>query len=248
MTRRLAAALAAALVLAACGSGDPPPRNPLASTPEASPAAEATSTPSPAAPSPSPAASPVAPTATPDGASTPAPTPTPAPVAEAPGARSVEAFTGNAIELMAEWLGVPASELGVESAEGLVWPDACAGTASPNAVCAAVLTPGYRVVLLDAFGHAHGVHASAGGLVRWRGEETATGEIAAVAGAAITLAADGGGEIALRAAPGTRFEDASGPLAPSAITAGQRVAAGFDGSPTGGAERVLAWLVVLEGP
>ena len=244
MTRRLTAALAAALVLAACGSGDPPPRSPLASTPEAPPPAEATSSPSPAASSPSPTVAP----ATPDEASTPAPTPTPAPAAEAPGARSVEAFTGNAIELMAEWLGVPASELGVESAEGLVWPDACAGTASPNAVCAAVLTPGYRVVLRDAFGHAHGVHAAAGGLVRWRGEETATGEVASVAGAAVTLAADGGGEIALRAAPGTRFEDASGPLAPSAIAAGQRVAAGFDGSPAGGAERVLAWLVVLEGP
>ena len=35
MRRRLALALAAALVLTACGSGDPPPRNPLASTPEA---------------------------------------------------------------------------------------------------------------------------------------------------------------------------------------------------------------------
>ena len=245
MTRRLAAALAAALVLAACGGGDPPPRNPLA-TSEAAPTAEATPAPATATP-----AAPSAPSPTPAAAPGDAATPTPAPTAEdasAPDARTVEAFTGTAIELMAEWLGVPSSELGVESAEGLVWPDACAGTAPPNAVCAAVLTPGYRVVLSDAYGNVHGVHAAVGGLVRWRGEETATGEVASAAGGAIAIATDGGGEIALRAAPGTRFEDASGPLAPTAIAAGQRVAAGFDGSPRGGAEPVLAWLVVLERP
>ncbi len=236
MRRRLALALAAALVLTACGSGDPPPRNPLASTPEAAPAAGATATPSPAtaAPSPATAAAPeAAATATaPDGGPSP------------PDARAVEAFTGNAIELMAEWLGVPASELAVESAEGLVWPDACAGAAPPDAACAAAPTPGFRVVLRDAFGHAHGVHAAAGGAVRWRGEETATGEVASVAGGAIAIAADGG-EIALRAAPGTRYEDASGPIAPSAIAVGQRVAAGWDASPAGGGTPVLAWMAVL---
>ena len=235
MPIRLALALAAAAAaLAACAEpADPPPRNPLAAPSPTAAAAPATASPEPdAAPAPPPA-----PTAAQDGAA-----------ARAPDAAALEVFTGNALELMAEWLGVPATDLRVGSAEALVWPNSCFGAALPQLACAAVPTPGFRAVLLDAHGNPHGVHATAAGAARWRGEATASGAIAAAAGAAITLALDGGGERRFAIAPGTRFESADGSFAADAVAAGLRVVAGFDGSPSGEDAPVLAWLLAAGPP
>ena len=239
MPIRLAlATAAAALALAACAEpADPPPRNPLATPP---PTAATPTADDAAAPAATPAATPAAPT--------PTPTPTGDAAVRPPDAAALEVFTGNAIELMAEWLGVPATDFRVGSAEAVVWPNGCFGAALPQLACAAAPTPGFRVVLIDAYGHPHGVLGDAAGAARWRGEATASGAIAGAADAAITLAGDGGAERRFAIAPGTRFESADGSFAADAVAPGQSVVAGFDGSPTGGDAPVLAWLLAVEAP
>ena len=86
MPRKMFAfAVALALALGACTGGEPPPAP--AATPEATPAAEAPSTPAPTAiatPEATPAAEAPAPTAIPTAEATPAPTPTAAPAPEPP--------------------------------------------------------------------------------------------------------------------------------------------------------------------
>ena len=239
MPARLAFLLAApllaslALLTAACGGsdGDPPPRNPLDDT--ATPAPTATPT------------TPLA-TATPSGSATP-----PGDGASAPDERALEAFTGNAIELMAEWLGVPVTDLRVDSAEALVWPNSCIGIAQPRVACAEILTPGFRVVLRDAFDNVHGVHGSTLGQLRWRGETVANGTIAAVDGSSLTIEVDGevdGEQRLLLASPGTRYDGPEGPFGLDAIEPGLEVAVAFDGSPTGSALPVAAWVLVTSAP
>ena len=236
MAARLTLLLAAVLLLAAaCGSDDdPPPRNPLDDTA------------SPDTATPAPTASPTTPPAT--ATATPAVTATPSgDGASAPDERALEVFTGNAIELMAEWLGVPFTDLSVDSAEALVWPNSCIGIDQPGVACTEILTPGFQVVLRDAFDGVHAIHGSTLGQARWRGEATASGTIAAVQGGSITIA-DEDGERVLLASPGTSIEGPEGPLGLDSIATGLRVAVGFDTSPTGSAIPVLAWLLVTAGP
>ena len=220
--------LAGALLALACDSEDgPPPRSPVADT----------ETPAPTADVPT-----ATPTLPPTVTSTPqAGDPTPPP------GQALELVTGNAIELMAEWLGVPVTDLSVVEAEALVWPDACLGIDQPGVACAEVLTPGFRVVLSDAFDGLHPLHADASGRVRWAGESVTSGTIVAVEGAAITLDLDGT-EQRLVASPGTRYGSGGGELRLDDLTVGQTVSVAFDLSPTGAAVPVLAWVVVVEGP
>ena len=256
MLARLTLALGAALLLAACSSTEsPPPRSPVADSPTPTGAATPTATAqAPATPTT------VAPTAPPSAAESPTAvataTPT-APAGEQPpsGEQPLELVTGNAIELMAEWLGAPATDLDVEVAEAVVWPDACLGVAQPGVACAAVLTPGFRVVLRDALGGLHRVHIGDGGVMRWAGEAVVVGTVEAVEGASIRLrdlegdhAIPGvdlvfGDQVSARDAPGTSYLVVA---APHELRAGDRVAVGLDLDPNGGPDPLIAWLVVLE--
>ena len=240
---RLAAAAACAvlaLAAAACTSdADPPPRNPVGPAPEATTAAAAPATPA--------TATPAAP------AATPAPAPTPPPTAEgAPSPERLEALVGNAIELMAEWLGVPATDLALAEAEALVWPDGCLGAPMPGGVCTMALVPGFRVVLTDGFGGRHRAHGDADGqIVRWVGERILTGTVTASTRDSLTLAAEDG-EVTLVGAPGSEYWGRG--LSPgardltevAAAVGGAQVAVGADPSPDGGEASVIAWLVVTE--
>ena len=58
---------------------------------------------------------------------------------------------------------------------------------SRGVACATVLTPGFRIVLRDAFGGLHRVHASSDGVMRWAGEAVVIGKVVSVEGAAIVL-------------------------------------------------------------
>ena len=251
MLARLTLALGVALLLASCSSTEsPPPRSPVADSPTptgaAAPTGTATATPTTVAPTapPTPTESPTAvATAPPAGEQTPS------------GEQPLELVTGNAIELMAEWLGAPATDLDVEVAEAVVWPDACLGVAQPGVACAAVLTPGFRVLLRDALGGLHRVHVGDGGVMRWAGEAIVGGTVEAVEGASIRLrdlegdhAIPGvdlvfGDSISARDAPGTSYLVVAGP---HELRAGDRVAVGLDLDPNGGPDPLIAWLVVLE--
>ena len=256
MLVRVACLLAAVLLVAACSSEDePPPRSPLASPTPAGPAAPTTT------PTVSPTASPTAtPTAAPTASPTPsaAPTSTPAATPSPEGAtdeQQLELVTGNAIEFMAEWLGSSATGLSVDAAEAVVWPDACLGVVQPGVVCASVLTPGYRIVLRDAFGGLHRVHASSDGVMRWAGEAVVIGKVVSVEGAAIVLsdiegdhAIPGvdlavGDPVTVSDAPGSSYIAVAGPRD---LAEGVSVAVALDPHPEGGSTPLIAWLAVLE--
>lgn len=49
--------------------------------------------------------------------------------------------------VLATELGVASSEVLVKEATAVEWSDACLGAATPDEMCAQVITPGYRVVL-----------------------------------------------------------------------------------------------------
>ncbi len=254
MLARLTLALAAVLLLVACSATDsPPPRSPVADSPTAAgptaPTEAATPTPTTVAPT-----APPTPTDSPTADATATPT-TPAGEQTPSGEQPLELVTGNAIELMAEWLGAPATDLDVEIAEAVVWPDACLGVAQPGVACATVLTPGFRVVLRDALGGLHRVHMSDGGVMRWAGEAVVSGTVESVEGASIRLrdlegdhAIPGvdlvfGDRVSARDAPGTSYLVVA---APHELREGDRVAVGLDLDPNGGPDPLIAWLVVIE--
>ncbi|MCA9856289.1 MAG: hypothetical protein KC458_03310, partial [Dehalococcoidia bacterium] len=62
-------------------------------------------------------------------------------------AAEAERITGEAISRLAEWLGVPETDLRLTSIEAVDWPNACLGVENPALACAEVITPGYRVTL-----------------------------------------------------------------------------------------------------
>ena len=222
-------------ITAGCTSNDePPPRSPLGESP--APATPVATTPA----SPTPTLPPAA-TATPATGSS-----------EAPTQATLEAFTGNAIELMAEWLGVPATDLAVEEAEALVWPDGCLGVEEPGVACTQALAPGFRVVLRDDFDGLHRVHASADGrVVRWAGERVVTGAIVASTRDALTIATTGGDVTVSRSRGalyrGSMLRGGYDDMAALATDVGGRdVAVAVDPSPLGDTATVIAWLAVIE--
>ena len=255
MLARLTCLVVAALLLGACSPEDePPPRSPVAdsATPSGPTAATETAVATPIA-TPQPTAPP-SPTSSPTAAPPATPT-TPSGDRPATDGQPLELVTGNAIELMAEWLGAPATDLSVDLAEAVVWPDACLGVAQPGVACAAVLTPGFRIVLRDALGGTHRVHASRDGVMRWVGEAIVGGVVAGVEGSAILLedvegdhAIPGvdlvfGDQVSAVDAPGTSYLVVAGPRQ---LRAGDRVAVALDLDPDGGPNPLIAWLVVLE--
>jgi hypothetical protein len=222
---RLSALLVAAYLLAAaCKSSDEsPPTSPLAE----SPTAAAT-----VAPSSSPSRTPTAvATATPGGGATPS-------------AAELESAVGTSITLMGEWLGIPETDLAIEEADAVVWPDSCLGVQRPDIACADVLTPGFRVSLADALGHRHTIHADTSGSFTWVGEERIEGDLAglAVGSGVLTVRIDGA-ERSFRLLPGTDLGADGAPL--TAADAGARVVVAFDEPPNEG-EPVVAWAARAE--
>lgn len=81
-----------------------------------------------------------------------------------PGGASSAAVTA-AVTLLAQQLGVPASQVTVVSAEAVEWPNGCLGVLMPGRMCTQVITPGYRVVL-ESGGKQYEFHTDgAGGAV-----------------------------------------------------------------------------------
>lgn len=219
---RPASFLLCCLLATACAATTPPARSPLAE-PRTSPPAAATVT---ATPLPSP------------GPGTPPPARGDAP----PPSGQAEPATARAIALLAEWIAIPPRDLRVAVTEAVVWPSACLGIEQPGTVCAAVATPGFRVLLRDPFGGAHSVHsATASGHARWAGEVRVRGAIAALdtAGGRVTLRTADGAALVLRLAPGTAWV----PAASETAKVGARVVAAYD--PAGGAGTpVAAWIAL----
>ncbi len=144
--------VAAVVLLASCAASDPPPRNPLD---DGGPGSTATG------PLPTfPASGSVTVTAPLAGASV-----TPASDAGA----ETERITGQALALLAEWIGAPATEFRLTSIEAVEWPDACLGVANPGVACADVVSPGYRVTLhhVAAPNSPYLIHVSKAGNYAW---------------------------------------------------------------------------------
>lgn len=209
-TLRLLALLAVASLTLACGAVRTPARNPLAE---------------PSATAPSVAVPPVV-------------TSTASARGDGPPPRAeVEPAAARGVALLAEWLALPARELAVTAAEAVVWPSSCLGVTRPGEVCAAVQTPGFRVVARDGLGGTHTVHAAAdGGAARWAGEAQARGVLTSLdRGAQRASVTVDGRALTLRLAPGTLL----GP----GLRAGVEVAVGYDPAGTASGVPVAAWLV-----
>ncbi|MEZ4501903.1 MAG: hypothetical protein R3C39_04720 [Dehalococcoidia bacterium] len=207
--------VASMLLLAGCGrSEDPPPTNPL------QPTTEATSTAS---------------GETPSGTVV---------TGDPGGGPDAEAAAAQAVALMAEWLGVPATNFSVLAVEAVEWPDSCLGAAFPDEACDDVLTPGWKVLLLDAVDGAHTVHLGTGGAARWAGEYAGDGTLVSLDLAARSMRlALPNDEVELRLAPGTRLDDG---LELDTLEAGDHVFFGADTPVDGSSVIVAAWLFLGE--
>jgi len=110
------------------------------------------------------------------GACTPATTPTPMPErpespAETAPAAPEPTATGSLPDaalppavltvrkMLSEQLGITPELLIVPEVAAIDWPDSCLGAASPDEMCAQVITPGYRIVF-DVNGKRYVVHST----------------------------------------------------------------------------------------
>jgi hypothetical protein len=228
--RALLAALevGAALVLAACGASDTPPRSPFddgRAAPTVRPGV--TSYPPPFAP----------PSMTPGAGIPTAPPGAPA----SPDRGDPEAATGAAIEVLAQRMNVAATRLARVSVEAVDWPDACLGIAVPGVPCAQVVTPGYRVVLRYDTGSTHEVHTGRGGLAAWAPQQTLRVTVREPEQPSAPLSlTDGGAEgraVRVLLGPGTQRLG----VPAGALKAGDRVALGVDDPRDGGPLRAI-WI------
>ncbi len=105
------------------------------------------------------ATAPAAPATAPASAGKASPVPTPEAAAEA---STLPPAAVAAQMALAEQLGVAAQDVSVVSVEATNWPDSCLGAEQPGQMCAAVITPGYRVVL-SAGGQTYEVHTNESG-------------------------------------------------------------------------------------
>lgn len=172
-------------LLAACGGDDEPPTpTPAVAPPTNTPAPAApadtpvpTGTPAPtdtpvvesplATPEDRAADSPLAtpdgrsvdsPLATPDGRSLDSPLATPEPAGETMTDEQILArLIERAQEQLQEEIGAAPEDITVAESEAVTWPDAGLGCPDPDEVYAAVLTPGYRL-LLEAEGESYAFH------------------------------------------------------------------------------------------
>jgi hypothetical protein len=127
-------------------------------------------------------------------------------------------------------------------AEAVAWPSACLGVEYPGTVCAAVITPGFRVLLRDRAGGLHAVHLDAArGDARWAGEARAQGAITHVDRAAQRVTVDAGGRaLELRLIPGTRWL----PDISQTGASGARVEVGYDPSGSASLPAIAAWIAL----
>ncbi len=219
------------LVLGACAASDPPPTSPLDETPDIS-------TPGAVSPMPTLTATPSSPTVSPSG--------TPATNAAA----EAERVTGEAIARLAEWLGIPATDLRLTSIEAVDWPSACLGVENPALACAEVITPGYRVTLHHVAlpETPFFVHTSKGGTYAWaptHGPELRTVESVDPEAGTVSLQRETGDESMARmhrVVPGTFLEV---PL--SGLQPGQQVAIGTADPVDGGDAGLIVLLVPVAG-
>lgn len=224
-----AIAALAALLIVACAPSEPPPANPLADT--STPPAGVSATPRPL---PTFTSTPGA-TSTSPATATPTPTPT--------NSATQERLVAQAIDLLAEWLGMAPSDFSLHSVESVDWPSACLGVNRPDIACAEVITPGFEITL-RTFGDQteHHLHASTTGRFAWAPTFESEGTITAVDTAAGMVSYEPGrGEALATVVPGS---DLSLPLAE--LAPGMRFVAGFDRTPTAAA--VIVWLVVTGRP
>ena len=163
-----------------------------------------------------------------DGAGTPGDAP--------PSSEALEIAVGTAIELLAEWLAVPATDLTVAEAEAIVWTDGCIGIARPGAACDDALTPGFRFVLRDGSGSAHTVHSDTRGLFLWAGEQLLRGTLGAVDRRAGLLEVEVEGDaVILRLVPGSSIVDLA------AAEVGDAIIVAVDAAPDDAGVRVVVW-------
>jgi len=66
--------------------------------------------------------------------------------------------------LLADQIGVPAEEVRIISMEEVEWPDSCFGLGGAAELCAAEITPGWRVIL-DANGQEYEVRSNKTGTI-----------------------------------------------------------------------------------
>lgn len=66
----------------------------------------------------------------------------------APAASPAPEPVSGAQQWLADELGVPVEEVEIVSSEEVEWSDSCLGLGGPAESCAAVITPGWQVILL----------------------------------------------------------------------------------------------------
>ncbi len=142
-----AALLIGALALAACGAPLPPAQPSAARPPATQPATEA-------------------PIAAPQESAPPADVRTPEPVVPTPEAAvDASVLPPAALEAqqqLARRLEVDPQDVGVLSAEAVDWPDSCLGASDAGEMCAAVITPGFKIIM-DVGGKQYVLHTNADG-------------------------------------------------------------------------------------
>ena len=87
----------------------------------------------------------------------PAATDAPAEAAAAPMSPDQQAMADATVAWAAGELGVAAADITVQSVEAVEWPDSALGCPQPDMIYAAVITPGYQV-MLEAQGTTYAVH------------------------------------------------------------------------------------------
>lgn len=225
------ALVAVTLLAAACSRQQAPPQSPFGPNPTG--AAPATSAPVATA---SPSATPT-PTPTPTASATPTATATV--TSGTPAAIDRELAIGQAIQQLAQWLGVEQASINLQSFETQDFPNSCLGVERPGIACASIVTPGARVVLRDALDQVHDVRMDASmRQFEWAPQHTERGTVTSVDLVAQTVTLNTAeGPLTLRRVPGT-IQGA--PL--DALHAGDPLAVGYDGGPLKTGDRVLVWL------
>jgi hypothetical protein len=92
--------------------------------------------------------------------------PPPAPTSTTPAGSGPDAGPAQlaALQRLTQRLGVPVSEVNLLSTEAVDWPDSCLGIVQPDALCAAVVTPGFRIIF-DVNGATYEFHTNRDGSV-----------------------------------------------------------------------------------
>lgn len=62
------------------------------------------------------------------------------------------ALVEQAQTFLSQETGIPHEQMQLEASEAVEWSDACLGVVQPDRLCAQVITPGYRIVLMTPQG------------------------------------------------------------------------------------------------